>query len=850
MNTRVQYPQLQNAVEVAPPILHPGGQPLKKILDRTFPRLVTAKLLILTFAALWQPKAALAVFDSVKPTVTVAAPSAVTYSITGTPGGTYGVAGVAADNVGVDHVTISLNGGAPALATIVSPRSPSTTYSFTLRPVGGANTLRVQSFDTSGNASAVVTRSFTYVVKVALTVNVSGPGAVTGKLAGAVYQVGKTYVLTAVRAGPGTTNTFDGWTGDGLTSAAKVLPRLSFVFSDALALNPVITAAFIVNPFTTATTGRFNGLVSALSPPASNENSGFINLLVSTSGSFTGTLKIDGRLLILAGQFDNTGRAVFGTARTSTVAIARVGKASLVLGAVILDLAPAGTHQITGTLGQQGRGTVLPMSTLVAGRAAFNLTNPVPARYTINKGYYTVVIPAQAQTNGLIAKDFPQGDGIGSLTVTAVGLVTLSGTLADGTGITASAPLSAGLTCPLFAQIYLKKSGSYGGLITLDDSPAQPDHDLVGTGFLWFKPYLGGQYYPYGWPEGVKTIPFGAKYVSVLGTSVLSGITPAPSQVHNALLRFEHGGLTADVMKVLNISPLNKMTRFGTPADPSYSLAITAATGKFAGTFTHTDRTRPAFRGVICQKGGTQQGGHGYFLAPTLKIIGGGQSGHVSLKASQGPLPVALGLAGDFVILSKTGITDVPSCAITGNVGTSPITGAAIGLSCAEVNGIIYTVNAAGPACRIQDASRLTVAVGDMQTAYSDAAGRTLPDFTELGAGDISGMTLVPGLYKWSSSVEVTGGVTLSGGAGDIWIFQVGGDLSAASGAIVSLSGGAQAKNIFWQVAGQTTLHTTAQFKGIILCQTLIAMNTGASLNGRAMAQTAVTLEKNAVTAP
>ena len=202
------------------------------------------------------------------------------------------------------------------------------------------------------------------------------------------------------------------------------------------------------------------------------------------------------------------------------------------------------------------------------------------------------------------------------------------------------------------------------------------------------------------------------------------------------------------------------------------------------------------------------------------------------------------------MILSKSGITDVPSSAITGDIGTSPITGAAIGVTCAEVTGHIYTVDAAGPACRTQDENKLTVAVGDMQTAYTDAGGRTLPDFTEQGAGDISGMTLVPGLYKWSSSLGITGGVTLSGGADDVWIFQVAGDLSAETGAIVTLSGGAQAKNIFWQVGGKTTLHTTVQFKGIILCKTLIAMNTGATLNGRALAQTAVTLEKNAVKAP
>ena len=137
-----------------------------------------------------------------------------------------------------------------------------------------------------------------------------------------------------------------------------------------------------------------------------------------------------------------------------------------------------------------------------------------------------------------------------------------------------------------------------------------------------------------------------------------------------------------------------------------------------------------------------------------------------------------------------------------------------------------------------------------METAFTDAAGRTSPDFTELGAGDISGMTLAPGLYKWGTGVLITSGVTLSGGANDVWIFQIAGDLTVSNSAIVTLSGGAQAKNIFWQVSGQATLGTAADFKGIILSQTLISLNTGAVMNGRALAQTAVTLNANTITKP
>jgi hypothetical protein len=212
--------------------------------------------------------------------------------------------------------------------------------------------------------------------------------------------------------------------------------------------------------------------------------------------------------------------------------------------------------------------------------------------------------------------------------------------------------------------------------------------------------------------------------------------------------------------------------------------------------------------------------------------------------------PVNLGSAANFAILSKAGVTDVPASAIKGDVGASPITGAAVGLTCPEVTGTIYTVNAAGPACRVPDATRLTSAVGAMQTAYNDAAGRVLPDALNLGAGEIGGLTLAPGLYKWTSNLSISTDVTLKGGPNDVWILQIAGNLTEASAKRVNLTGGAQAKNVFWQTAGAVSIGTTAHFQGTILSKTMIAMKTGASINGRLLAQTAVTLQKNAVTKP
>ena len=224
---------------------------------------------------------------------------------------------------------------------------------------------------------------------------------------------------------------------------------------------------------------------------------------------------------------------------------------------------------------------------------------------------------------------------------------------------------------------------------------------------------------------------------------------------------------------------------------------------------------------------------------------------------TSGRLPVDLGTAGNYVILAKSGVSTTGTSAITGNIGLSPaaasyITGFGLIMDASNtfstsalVTGQIYAADYTPPT-----PANMTAAVSDMETAYTDAAGRTLPDYTELGAGDITTMTLVPGLYKWGTGVLVSAaGVTLSGGANDVWIFQIAQDLTVANGAIVTLSGGALAKNIFWQVAGQTTLGTTSNFKGIILCQTLIEMQTGATLHGRALAQTAVTLDAATITA-
>jgi hypothetical protein len=228
-----------------------------------------------------------------------------------------------------------------------------------------------------------------------------------------------------------------------------------------------------------------------------------------------------------------------------------------------------------------------------------------------------------------------------------------------------------------------------------------------------------------------------------------------------------------------------------------------------------------------------------------------------SMGDGASPSAVDLGTAGSYVILAKSGISTVPTSAVTGDLGLSPaaasfITGFSpltasasnVYSTSSQVTGKVYAADYATPT-----PSNLTTAVNDMELAFTDAAGRA-PDFTELGAGNIGGKTLVAGVYKWSTGLLIPTNLTLSGSAADVWIFQIAKSLTVSSAVSISLTGGAVPQHVFWQVAGLVNLGTTAHFEGVILGKTSIALQTGASINGRLMAQTAVTIDDSTVVEP
>lgn len=202
---------------------------------------------------------------------------------------------------------------------------------------------------------------------------------------------------------------------------------------------------------------------------------------------------------------------------------------------------------------------------------------------------------------------------------------------------------------------------------------------------------------------------------------------------------------------------------------------------------------------------------------------------------------VDLGSAAHFAILAGSAITSTGGGTNYGDIGLSPASGAAItGLLTNQVNGTIYTVDAAGPLGSVVDPGLLYTAKVDLTSAYLDGAGRTNADVVYPAGANIGGLVLGPGIHKFPSTAYITGyDVTLTGVVDDVWIFQVGSGLTVGSGIDIVLSGGAKARNIFWMVGSSATLGTYSSFKGSILADQSITMNTGCSVEGRALASEA-----------
>lgn len=243
-----------------------------------------------------------------------------------------------------------------------------------------------------------------------------------------------------------------------------------------------------------------------------------------------------------------------------------------------------------------------------------------------------------------------------------------------------------------------------------------------------------------------------------------------------------------------------------------------------------------------CEKENTGHGGSNPIVIPVQTTV---------------QLPINMRSSVDYVILAGAAVSNVPTSAITGNIGLSPaagsfITGFSLVLSAdgsssssSQVIGNVFAADYAVPT-----PSKLTTAKGDLTTAYNDAAGRTCTDIVLL-AGNIGGLTLTPGLYKSSGSLEISSGDLIfdaKGNSDAIFIIQIASTLTTTSGRQVILTGGALASNIFWQVGTSATLGSTSVFKGIIMADQSISLKTGAVVDGRLMARIgAITLAGNTI---
>lgn len=198
--------------------------------------------------------------------------------------------------------------------------------------------------------------------------------------------------------------------------------------------------------------------------------------------------------------------------------------------------------------------------------------------------------------------------------------------------------------------------------------------------------------------------------------------------------------------------------------------------------------------------------------------------------------PVGLGTADSYAVLAASTVTNTGPSVISGDIGLSPGT---------SVTGFPPGVQSSG-AMQVTTAAAAQ-AQADLTTAYNDAAGRTS---TNTVSSDLGGQTLSAGVYRAAGAMSLTGTVTLSGGPGDVFIFQTGSTLITASNATVSLIG-VSACNVFWQVGSSTTLGTGTAFAGTVMSLDSTTLNTGATVQGRAMARTgAVTLDTNSISVP
>jgi hypothetical protein len=433
---------------------------------------------------------------------------------------------------------------------------------------------------------------------------------------------------------------FSHWQG-GPANAVELGNVITFLMS-AQPVGPV-TAVFVENPFagSASASHSFYGLIHPIDEtPSSNVTQGFVTgTLVPASGAFTGKVSIDGLTQSFVATFFGDGSGLFTVGKQKLPELNFANRAltlSFEAGKVIATV----EHQTAGS--SQGE----------AHRGSYGPTHKIPATGDpLKVGFYTVVFPSKIQSPGSDQSLYPQGTGYGTVTLTSAGIVTLAGTLADGSVHTASSAVVRERESPLFAQLVTpgaaasNKGGSFGGVITFDAT--RENTDLSGTDLRWIRPAVdeligtsaaakARQLYTSGWAgPGIQVDALGALYdksVKIQAALELDAPTGAPALTGNSSLLFSGGRLTGDITVAafnINGSVATKIPK----NNSAFTLSLTQSSGLFTGTFTpnwaNPAAAKPTFKGILLQKG-TSKGGYGFSISNALNDLDP-ESSNVSL---------------------------------------------------------------------------------------------------------------------------------------------------------------------------------------------------------------------------
>ena len=477
-----------------------------------------------------------------------------------------------------------------------------------------------------------------------MTVGISGPGNVTAGYAPTSFRaVGLPISITAT---PNTNALFSGWTVTGpaesiagISPAMLQQPTLTFTMREGLAL----TANFAANPYAGAVIGAFDGVIDAeptlpdRAPLHINMGEdgtvrsistvGRISLTLQPNATFSGSMKIDGSSLSISGAFDAAGTAHFGPTRTAKLIVPRPGKPSLLV-AMAIDLTNLSNVTITGTVSALDFAqTVVAVSSFSCYRAGYSSAQNVPGTLVTGASTrYTLILPyidESLQAVGQNARSYPQGHGIGDITLTKAGALTFAVMLADGTSFTHSTTLAGNRQFHVFAPLYGSK-GFLTGNATLDTA-SDPDRDiLITNAWLWTKPQdLKLQHYPNGW-QNLRVGLDGAKFVTTSGTGIFKASGGYPLDVAtpsgNVTATFSNGQLFTPVGYGVNIDPTTaKATKLTLPTN-TFTCTVSTSTLRIGGTFTHLDGTVPTYQAVILQKG-ARAGAFGFFKTVSPKVL-------------------------------------------------------------------------------------------------------------------------------------------------------------------------------------------------------------------------------------